>query len=172
MSTATWVRDELDRWGICYEESQHAEAFTAQEVAQREHVSGHHVAKVVCVLADGWPCELVLPASRRVLLDWVAELLGAERVQLATEDQLARYFPDCEPGALPALRYWEGVEVIADGYLNTAGDILIMGGTHRDAVRMNFDDWFNLVQPRVELLSELDHGQQSEARRHATEEQS
>jgi hypothetical protein len=29
-----------------------------------------------------------------------------------------------------------------------------MGGTHRDAVRMRFDDWFNLVQPRVEMLSD------------------
>jgi Ala-tRNA(Pro) deacylase len=172
MSTATWVRDELDRWGICYEESQHAEAFTAQEVAQREHISGHRVAKVVCVLADGWPCELVLPASRRVRLDWVARLLGADTVRLATEDQLTEYFPDCEPGALPALRYWEGVEVIADGHLKTDGDIMIMGGTHRDAVRMNFDDWFNLVQPRIELLSEPDHGHHPEASDPVTEERS
>jgi hypothetical protein len=29
-----------------------------------------------------------------------------------------------------------------------------MGGTRHDAVRVKFDDWFALVQPRVELLSE------------------
>jgi hypothetical protein len=33
-------------------------------------------------------------------------------------------------------------------------DILILGGTHRDALRMNFDTWFDMVQPRVELFSE------------------
>jgi hypothetical protein len=30
------------------------------------------------------------------------------------------------------------------------GDILFQAGTHFDAVRMRFADWFALVQPRVE----------------------
>jgi len=156
MAIATWVRDELDQHGIRYEERHHADAYTAQQVAQREHVSGHRVAKVVCVMADDRPVELILPASRRVLLDWVRELLGARHIRLATEDELQAWFDDCEVGAMPALRHWRGVEVIADAHLPSAGDILILGGTHRDAVRMKFDDWFRLVQPRVELLSEPD----------------
>jgi len=160
MSTATWIRDELDRRGISYEETHHPDAFTAQEVAHQEHVSGHRVAKVVCILADGWPFELVLPASRRVMLGWVRDLLGARELRLASEEELAEYFPGCELGALPALRYWEGVEVIADGHLNQDGEILILGGTHRDSVRVNFDDWFDLVNPRVELISEPDSGRQ------------
>jgi hypothetical protein len=41
-----------------------------------------------------------------------------------------------------------------DGHLNGNWDIVIMGSIHRDAVRMRFDDWFELVQPRVELISE------------------
>src|SRR5439155_18655526 len=102
MATATWVRDELGSRGIAYEERHHPEAYTAQEVAQREHVSGHRVAKVVCIMADGQPIELILPASRRVQLDWVRKLLGAQAVRLATEDELCQYFTDCEPGAIPA----------------------------------------------------------------------
>jgi Ala-tRNA(Pro) deacylase len=69
MATATWIRQELDQRGVAYQEMHHPEVYTAQEVAQREHVSGHRVAKVVCVIADGRPIELVLPASRRVNLD-------------------------------------------------------------------------------------------------------
>ena len=68
MATATWIREELDRRGVAYEERHHDSAYSAQEVAQKEHVSGHRVAKVVCVMVDGQPYELVLPASRRVLL--------------------------------------------------------------------------------------------------------
>jgi len=155
MAIATWVRDELDQRGVPYEELHHDEAYTAQQVAQREHVSGHHVAKVVCIMADDRPVEVVLPASRRVVLDWVRELLGANRVRLATEDELRQWFSDCEVGAIPALRHWRGVDVLMDSYLQTSGDILILGGTHRDAVRMRFDDWFEMVGPRVEMLSEL-----------------
>lgn len=154
MATATWIREELERRGIPFEELHHPEAYTAQGVAQREHISGHRVAKAVCVMVDGQPVELVLPASRRVQLDWVRELLHAREVRLATEEELAQHFTDCELGAIPALRHWRGVEVIMDGHLCCGGDIFILGGTHRDAIRMSFDDWFNMVQPRVELLSE------------------
>jgi len=156
MATATWVREELDRQGVCYEELHHPDAFTAQEVAQREHVSGHRVAKVVCVMADGQPVELVLPASRRANLTWVKSLLGANDLRLASEQELAQHFTDCEIGAIPALRHWRGVDVIMDGHLATDGDIFILGGTHRDAIRMKFEDWFRMVDPEVEMLSDTD----------------
>ena len=155
MATATWVRDELDQHGIAYQERHHPAAYTAQALAQREHVSGHRVAKVVGVIADGRPVELVLPASRRVNLDCVRDRLGCRELRLAREDELERYFPDCEAGAIPALRHWRDVDVIMDGHLSTDGDILLQGGTHCDAVRIRFDDWFDLVQPRVEWLSDV-----------------
>jgi Ala-tRNA(Pro) deacylase len=158
MSTATWIRDELDQRGIAYEELHHPDAYTAQELAMREHTSGHRVAKVVCVIADGDPVELVLPASRRVALDRVRELLRARTVRLATEEELAEHFTDCELGAIPALRHWRGVEVMMDGHLRVPGDIVIPAGTHRDAVRMQFDDWFEMVNPRVEMFTEPDAG--------------
>jgi Ala-tRNA(Pro) deacylase len=155
MATATWVRDELDQRGIAYQELHHPEAYTAQAVAKREHVSGHRVAKVVAVLADGRPVELVLSASRRVRLDRVRELLGARDLRLASELEMERYFTDCEPGAIPALRHWHGVDVIMDGHLRVPGDIVLQAGTHHDAIRMRFDDWFDLVRPRVEEFTEL-----------------
>ena len=154
MATATWVREELERKGFAYEELHHTDAWTAQELAEREHVSGHRVAKVVGVLADGKPVELILPASRRVMLDRVRQLLGAKEVRLAAEQELEQLFPDCEVGAIPALRHWRGVDVVMDGNLAGKGDIVILGGTHRDAIRINFDDWFELVEPRVEEFSE------------------
>ena len=123
-------------------------------MAQREHVSGHRVAKVVVVIADGRPVELILPASRRVALDWVRELLGVGEIRLATEEELGRYFTGCELGAIPALRHWEGVPVLMDRALDVEGDILFQAGTHADAVRLNFRDWYKLVRPQVASFSE------------------
>src|SRR5262249_36474251 len=158
MATATWIREELDRRGVAYEERHHPSAYSAQEVAQREHVSGHRVAKVVCVMIDSRPYELVLPASRRVVLSWVKQLFRAHEVRLADEEELSRYFTDCELGGIRALRHWQGVPVLMDGHLRSDGDIFILGGTHRDAIRMGFDDWFEMVSPCVELLSEPERG--------------
>jgi Ala-tRNA(Pro) deacylase len=154
MATTTWIKNMLQQGGVAFEELHHSEAFTAQEVAQREHITGHRVAKVVVVMADGRPVELILPASRRVQLDRVEELLSARNVRLATEAELNQYFTDCEVGAIPALRHWQNVEVMMDESLKTKGDILFQAGTHSDAVRMRFDDWFHMVNPRVERFSE------------------
>lgn len=154
MSTATWVRNELQQQGIPFQEMHHPEAYTAQAVAQREHFSGHRVAKVVVVIADGRPVELILPASRRVRLDRVKYLLNATEVRLATEDELDRYFTGCETGAIPPLRHWQGVEVIMDSSMQVDGNILFQAGTHTDAVCVRFADWYRMVNPPVASFSE------------------
>jgi Ala-tRNA(Pro) deacylase len=156
MATATWIKSELDEHGVPYEELHHPEAFTAQELAHREHVSGHRVAKVVIVIADDRPVELVLPASRRVVLDRVRDALGVQHVRLAREEEMDRFFPDCVRGAMPALRHGRDVEVLMDESMRNDGDIVFQAGTHLDAVRLRFADWFELVKPRVADFSRLE----------------
>lgn len=154
MATPEWVRKVLRLRGVRFEELHHSEVYTAQEVAHLEHISGHRVAKVVVVMADGRPVELVLPATRQVRLDRVRALLGAAELRLATEKEMAKFFTDCEVGAVPPLRHWQGVDVLMDQSLEVEGDILFQAGTHADAVRLNFHDWYALVRPQVASFSE------------------
>jgi Ala-tRNA(Pro) deacylase len=154
MSTPQWIKTMLDARGVAYQELHHPDVFTAQEMAQQEHISGHRVAKVVVVMADGQPMELVLPASRRVVLERVRELLGARTVRLASEEEMAKFFPDVQPGAIPALRQWPNVDVLMDATMDVVGDIVFQAGTHADAVRLNFYDWYKVVAPRKETFSE------------------
>jgi len=153
MAFPEWVKRTLENQGVPFEERHHPKAYTAQQVAQREHFSGHHVAKVVVALADGRPVELVLPASRQVSLERLREVLGARHVRLANEDEIQATFPDCEVGALPPLPHEPGVEMILDRAMESDGDMLFQAGTHRDAVRVRFADWFRAVGPRVESFS-------------------
>jgi len=157
MATATWIKNMLEKRGVPYEELHHRVAFTAQEVAQSEHVSGNDLAKVVVVIADGQPVELILPASRRVLLDRVRKVLGAETVRLASEAEMETTFTDCETGAIPPLRHWKDVTVLMDAAMSTGRNLVFQAGTHEDAIRMNFEDWLALVSPRVEFFSESEH---------------
>jgi Ala-tRNA(Pro) deacylase len=149
-----WIRKMLELRGIAFEELRHPEVYTAQEVAQREHVSGHRVAKVVVVMADGRPVELILPATRHVNLDKVRTVLHAHAIRLASEGEMEKAFTDCEVGAVPALRHWKDVGVLMDRSLNVEGDILFQAGTHADAIRLNFRDWYELVNPQVASFSE------------------
>jgi hypothetical protein len=40
-----------------------------------------------------------------------------------------------------------------DRSLNAEGDILFQAGTHTDAIRLNFRDWYELVRPQVATFS-------------------
>jgi Ala-tRNA(Pro) deacylase len=157
MATATWIKDLLEQRGVPFEEMHHREVFTAQEVAQSEHISGHRLAKVVVVIADGRPVELVVPASRRVILEKVQQMLGAKQLRLASEAEMDRIFDDVETGAIPALRHWKQVEVVMDEAMKVDGEIVLQGGTHQDTVRLKFGDWYNLVQPKVGSFTELEN---------------
>jgi len=156
MATARWIKGILERRGVAYKELHHPEVFTAQEVAQTERISGHRLAKVVVVLADGRPVELIVPASRRVVLERVGELLGARDVRLASEAEMGRIFTDCESGAIPPLRHWQDVGVLMDARMEVEGDIFFQAGTHQDVIRLKFEDWFLVVKPRVESFTELE----------------
>ncbi len=154
MATAPWIKSLLQQRGVPFEERHHRQAFTAQEVAQSEHISGHRVAKVVVVMADGRPVELILPASRRVVLGQVKQAIGAKEARLASEDEMDKIFQDVETGAIPALRHWKDVDVLMDQTMKVDGPIVLQGGTHEDAVQLNFNDWFSLVNPRVAEFTE------------------
>lgn len=153
MSARMWVTKMLQRHGVAYEERYHADAFTAQQVAEQEHFGGRRVAKVVVVIADGRFVELVLPATRQVSLERVREVLKAREVRLATEAEMEHHLSEAEVGAAPPLRHWPDVPIIMDKSMKVKGDILMQAGTHTGAVRVRFDDWFSLVHPRVESFS-------------------
>ena len=153
MSARPWIKQMLERHGVPYEERYHADAFTSQQVAEHERFGGRHVAKVVVVLADGRFIELVLPATRQVSLERVREVLNARAVRLATEEEMQQHLSEAEVGAAPPLRHWPAVPILMDVSMMVKGDILMQAGTHTDAVRVRFDDWFNLVHPRVESFS-------------------
>ena len=157
MATATWIRNMLEQRGVPYDELRHPVAFTAQELAESGHWSGHCVAKVVVVMANDFPVELIVPASRRIMLSRVRTLLGAEEVHLASEAEMDRFFTDCETGAIRPLRHWKDVAVMMDASLSVARDVVFQAGTHEDAIRLRFQDWLSLVKPRVEFFTEPDH---------------
>jgi Ala-tRNA(Pro) deacylase len=144
-----WIKSMLQKRGVAFEECSHPDVYTAQQLASAEHISGHRVAKVVVVLADEHLVELVLPATRHVDLKMVRQVLGVEEVRLASESEMEKFFPGCEVGAVPPLHHWSGVPVLMDAAMKVEGIIIFQAGTHREAVRLNFADWFEIVQPRV-----------------------
>ena len=84
--------DYLEEKGIAFQSFEHPPAYTAQEVAAEEHVSGNLVAKTVVVHADGEYALCALPACYKLDMDKVAKALNAKTVRLANEGEMAELF--------------------------------------------------------------------------------
>lgn len=155
MSIPRRIRDYLDSNEINYEWLPHSQAFTAQEVAHSLHVSGKRLAKTVVLDADGRLLVAVLPASHRLSLTKLKEVIEAKRLEMLPESELARLFPDCELGAIPPFGNLYGMEVWVDRALSESEEIVFAAGTHADAMRMKYADFSALVMPHLERFSEL-----------------
>lgn len=134
---------------VSFQEQQHPLAYTAQDVAAREHLPGKQVAKVVVAFADGQPVMLVLPAPYRVDLGHIGQVLGAQAVRLADEVELANLFPDCEVGAMPPFGNLYHLPVYVEKRLEEDETIVFPIGTHTDTMRLTYADFARLVSPTV-----------------------
>lgn len=134
---------------VPFQEQQHERAFSAQRVAQAEHVSSKKIAKVVVIYADGKMVELALPASSQANLEMVRQALGAKEVLLADEEDLATAFPDCEVGAMPPFGNLYGLPVYVEKSLTNEDAITFSAGTHTDTISMKYADFANLVHPHM-----------------------
>lgn len=148
-----WIKEFFENRRIPYRETHHHDAYTAQGLAHEEHASGHRVAKVVVCYADEKPVLLVIPATHQVILSTLKAVLGSKQVRLASEIEMGRLFPDCEIGAEPPLPHWSGIALWMDEALRTTGDILFPAGTHRDGLRVAYNDWVIAVGPSVASFS-------------------
>lgn len=143
------LRKFLDDQGIKYVSISHSPAYTAQEVAASAHVSGHTMAKTVIVKLDGRLAMAVLPASFQVDLDQLKELTGASEIALAGESEFRDRFPGCELGAMPPFGNLYDMDVYAAEKLAEDDEIAFNAGTHTELIRMRYEDFERLIQPRV-----------------------
>ncbi|HVU47786.1 MAG TPA: YbaK/EbsC family protein [Terracidiphilus sp.] len=145
----TRLTEYLDGNNIKYVIISHAPAFTAQGIASLTHIPGKELAKTVIVRLDGALVMAVLPAKFHVDLELLRKAVGAKTVAIASEDDFKDRFPDCETGAMPPFGSLFGMTVFADESLEQDAEIAFNAGSHRDLVRMAWEDFKKLAQPRV-----------------------
>ncbi len=139
--------------GVPFKAMSHPTAYTAQEVAAAQGVSGKQLAKVVIVKADDKPVMLVLQASAMVDLRKAAQMLGAKALTLAREGDFAELFPDCEVGSMPPFGNLYHVPVYVDQGLAAQDEIVFAVGTHTDTFKMKYADFARLASPVVQAFA-------------------
>ena len=143
------VMEFLDQAGVEYEIREHPPVFSAQGLAATEHEHGKYVAKPVVVRADHRYIMCVLPAPQKIDLGKLKEQLDAESVELASEEEIGKLFPDCELGAEPPFGNLYDLPTVIEKRLEPDDHILFQAGTHAQAIRMDMADYRKLVEPNV-----------------------
>lgn len=147
------LKEFLDQNKIKYIAIAHSPAYTAQEIAASAHIPGREVAKTVMVKMDGKMSMAVLPASFQVDLERLAEVAGAKKAELASEEEFKGLFPECEPGAMPPFGNLYGMEVYATESLAEDEEIAFNAGSHTELLKLAYADFERLVKPTVARFS-------------------
>ena len=148
MALATLTK-YLDSHKALYTVITHSPAYTAQGIAGLTHISGKELAKTVVVKVDEKLALAVLPANFHVDLAALRRVLKAKTVMLAAEEEFEDRFAECETGAMPPFGNLYGLPVFADENLAKDKEIAFNAGTHRELIRMNWDDFKRLVEPMI-----------------------
>lgn len=146
---ATKVHTLLEEHGVSYETHEHPRAVSAQRVAAAEHVSGWEVAKPVLLSVGDKLAMVVVPAAVQVDLDKVSRVFGGNAVRLATEEEFAVAFPDCELGAEPPFGNLYEVPVFLDERLRARSEMVCRDGSHTESITLAVADYVRVVQPEI-----------------------
>ena len=147
MTIAHTLRNYLDGQHVSYELVAHRHTANSLRSAGTAHVDPVRVAKAVLLEEDlehSHYVVAVLPAACRLQLADAGRRLG-RKVHLATEEDAAALFADCETGAIPALAPAYGVDTIVDESLLGQPRVYFEAGDHEHLVRMATHDFLRLL---------------------------
>jgi len=143
-----YIRDYLHSRHVWFETLLHPPVPSATKLARVVHVPGQSVAKGVLVRAEGNYALAVLPATARIDLGRMAQILSARAVEIASEDEVQLLFGgDCERGALPPFGRLYGLTTFVDASLAGGSEIIFAGNTRHEGMRMRYRDYVEVEDP-------------------------
>jgi Ala-tRNA(Pro) deacylase len=143
MAIAPTLQKYLDS-NVLYDVITHIPTQTSARTAQACHVSGDQLAKAIVLRRNADYLLAVVPASHHVRLAALKSQLGDD-VDLADEQELKRLFPDCVPGAVPAIGQCYDLDVIVDDSIQELSDVYLEGGDHATLVHMTQPEFAKLM---------------------------
>jgi Ala-tRNA(Pro) deacylase len=140
----------LEEAGIDFDVLEHAHTERAADEAAALGIGPEEVAKTLVLVASSGNVRAVLAASERIDLHKVASALGigGKEVQLASEDALARDYPDFELGAVPPFGGRDD-HVLVDERLAGRDSVVVEAGSHDRSVRLKAADLVRLTRAQI-----------------------
>ena len=153
MGNTSPLTDALERAGATYELLEHSRTDRAADEAAALGLRPNEVAKTIVVTAGEGNVRVLLPASERIDMHKLRDLLDAgKELHLLTESELGRDYPEFELGAVPPLGGREDA-VVVDRRLASLSHVVFEAGEHDRSVRMAAQDLVSAAGARVADVS-------------------
>lgn len=148
------LTDVLEAHDVAYELIPHRRTLSAAAEARAIGVDPEAVAKtIVLATGDGF-LRAVLPASKRIDLRKVQQVLDDRHVNLASEEVLVGAYPDFELGAVPPIGGPGPDPVLVDECLRNTTSVVFEAGTHEQSVRVKTADLVTVTAGRYADICE------------------
>src|SRR5689334_25086473 len=153
--TVTEIQEALKRANVDFDLIEHRRTQTAGDEARAVGVSADEVAKTIVLASGDAFVRAVIPASMRLDLHKVHEVLGDDHARLAGEDELVFAYPMYELGAVPLFGGPGGDRVLIDRRLADRVFVVVEAGTHRESIWLRTADLLELTHGEVvDLVAE------------------
>ncbi len=141
----------LDEVGARYELLPHPRTESAIAEAAALGIAPADVAKTLVVTTPEGYVRAVLPASARIDLRKLREVCGGgkKQVHLASEEGLARDYPEFDVGAVPPIGGGRRDPVVVDSRLAERDSVVLEAGSHEKSVRIPTGDLLRVTEAEV-----------------------
>lgn len=145
MGLALTLQQYLDDKHIDYDVLKHRRTNSSESTAHASHVPGERLAKAVVLTREGGFVVAVVPACAKVDFRSIERMLHCP-IGMASEDEIAEIFPDCETGAIPPIGEAYAVDAFIDESLDAQPDVYLEGGDHRSLVHISGNQFRELMK--------------------------
>ena len=145
MAISQTVQRFMVEHAVDYDLMQHKATGSSHETAKAARIPEDHLAKAVIVKDKTSYAMIVVPANNWVEMKHLRRELNRD-FHLVTEDEIARLFSDCDPGAVPPIGPAYEIETFVDESLMNLSSIYFESGDHQELVHTLGKDFRELME--------------------------
>ncbi|MGD8567429.1 MAG: YbaK/EbsC family protein [Gammaproteobacteria bacterium] len=140
MAIAISLQEFLNSHHIEYDVLSHPYTTSSMSSAEAAKISGDMIAKCVVLEDDNGYVMAIVPATHHLDIGRISRQFN-RHLGLATEQELASIFSDCDLGAIPPIGDSYGMKVIVDDSLDQCPDIYFEAGDHTDMIHVRSEEF-------------------------------
>ena len=158
MTATSQLEEELDRARVDFDLIEHRRTERAGDEARAIGVPPDQVAKTIVLASGERYVRAVVPASGRLDLQKMRQLLDDKKARLASEEELVLAYPMYELGAVPPFGIPAGDRVLLDRSLAQHDSVVFEAGSHNESVRLKTVDLIRLSGAEIKDIAAAESG--------------